>query len=240
MWDVIFRGITHGPWHTAHDGKRQQKVAHAHYLPKISIIFWGFRVCPFLAKKRKVIGFSGSVKKRKKKKRKVFVNVNGPTLYLQFYGEPHRWLNDIRIVYTMYWAWVAFKHVWKRTVLCRSMLFHYKLCQGGSLCEHFKKSFCGKHTKAHLWSTCTVRAPVFGRHQFFGTSEHYGKAHGILLYGWMNYNYTACCWFSTSSNILILPSQFWQIRFESCWLHCSKCRILVRYGTHLVCFALYP
>ena len=43
----------------------------------------------------------------------------------------------------------------------------------------------------------------------------------------MNYNYTACCWFPTSSNILILPSQFWQIRFESYWLHCSKCRILV-------------
>ena len=43
----------------------------------------------------------------------------------------------------------------------------------------------------------------------------------------MNYIYTACCWFPTSSNILILLSQFWQIRFESCWLHCSKCRILV-------------
>ena len=43
----------------------------------------------------------------------------------------------------------------------------------------------------------------------------------------MNYHYTACCWFPTSSNILILPSQFWQIRFESCWLHCSKCRTLV-------------
>ena len=75
--------------------------------------------------------------------------------------------------------------------------------------------------------TCTVRAPVFARHQFFGTSEHYGEAHGSLLSGWMNYNYTACCWFPTSSNILILPSQFWQIRFESCWLHCSKCLILV-------------
>ena len=57
--------------------------------------------------------------------------------------------------------------------------------------------------------------------------EHYGKAHGSLLSGWMNYNYTACCWFPTSSNILILPSQCWQIRFESCWLLCSKCRILV-------------
>ena len=60
------------------------------------------------------------------------------------------------------------------------------------------------------------QAPVF-RHL------HYGKAHGSLLSGWMNYNYTVCCW----SNILILPSQFWQIRFESCWLHCSKCWILV-------------
>ena len=75
-------------------------------------------------------------------------------------------------------------------------------------------------------SPCTIRAPVFGRHHFFGTSEHYGKAHGSLLSGWMNYNYTACCWFPTSSNILILPSQFWQIRFESYWSHCSKCRIL--------------
>ena len=27
----------------------------------------------------------------------------------------------------------------------------------------------------------TVRAPVFGRHQFFSTSEHYGKANGSLL-----------------------------------------------------------
>ena len=55
----------------------------------------------------------------------------------------------------------------------------------------------------------TVRAPVFDRlHQFFGTSEHYGKAHGSLLSGWLNYNYTACCWFPTPSNILMLPSQF--------------------------------
>ena len=26
-----------------------------------------------------------------------------------------------------------------------------------------------------------IRAPVSGRHQFFGTSEHFGKAHGSLL-----------------------------------------------------------
>ena len=79
----------------------------------------------------------------------------------------------------------------------------------------------------HTCLLSIVRAPVFGRHQFFGTSEHYGKAHGSLLSGWMNYNYTACCWFPTSSNILILPSQFWRIGFENCWLYASKCRILV-------------
>ena len=99
-----------------------------------------------------------------------------------------------------------------------------------------------------IWSELvemgTVRAPVFGRHQFFGTSEHYRKAHGNLLSGWMNYNYTACCWFPTSSNILILPSQFWQIRFESYWLHCSKCRILVRLryitsSLHVFTFTMY-
>ena len=66
--------------------------------------------------------------------------------------------------------------------------------------------------------TSIRQAPVF---------RHHGKVHGSLLSGWINYNYTACCWFPTSSNISILPSQFWQIRFESCWLHCSKCRILV-------------
>ena len=82
-------------------------------------------------------------------------------------------------------------------------------------------------TFGHITMYSTVRAPVFGRYQFFGTSEHYGKTHGSLLTWWMNYNYIACCWFPTSNNILILPSQFWQIGFESDWLHCSKCRILV-------------
>ena len=34
---------------------------------------------------------------------------------------------------------------------------------------------------------CTVTwAPVFGRHQFFSTSEHYGKAHGSMYIVWMN------------------------------------------------------
>ena len=76
----------------------------------------------------------------------------------------------------------------------------------------------------------TVRAPVFGRHQFFGTSEHYGKAHGSLLSGWMNYNYTACCWFPTSNNILILPSLFWQIRFESYWFTVQSAEYWCSYG----------
>ena len=79
-----------------------------------------------------------------------------------------------------------------------------------------------------LITISTVRASViFGRHQFFGTSEHYRKAHGSLLSGWMNYNYSACCQFPTSSNISKHPSQFWQIRFESYWFPCSKCRLLV-------------
>ena len=96
------------------------------------------------------------------------------------------------------------------------------------------------HYSSPVWQEClkiiwsTIRAPVFGRHQFFGTSKQYRKAHGSLLSGWVNYNYTACCWFPTSSNSLIVPSQLWQIRFESCWLHCSKCQILVllRYLQH--------
>ena len=103
-------------------------------------------------------------------------------------------------------------------------------------CKGFKETYTFTNvtqrelnlTELHVETrTGTVRAPVFGRHQFFGTSEHYGKAHGSLLSWWMNYNYTACCWFPTSSNILILPSQFWQIRSESYCLQCSKCRILV-------------
>ena len=83
----------------------------------------------------------------------------------------------------------------------------------------------------HLWSVDYRKGNSKGNSircaPVFGTSENYRKAHGSLLSGWMNYNYTACCWFPTPSNILILLSQFWQIRFESYWLHCSKCRILV-------------
>ena len=41
----------------------------------------------------------------------------------------------------------------------------------------------------------------------------------------------------TSSNILILPSQFCQIRFESCWLHCSKCRILFSFTVLQIIFS---
>ena len=77
----------------------------------------------------------------------------------------------------------------------------------------FNLLFCAKlfclsaiHTILFNMEFGTIRAPVFGRHQFFGTSEHYGKVHGSLLSGWMNYNYTACCWFPTSSNIVILPA----------------------------------
>ena len=81
----------------------------------------------------------------------------------------------------------------------------------------------------HMIYKYTVRAPVFGRNQKweFSTSKHYRKAHGSLLSGSMYCHYTAWYWLPPSSNISILPLQFWQIRFESYWLHCSKCRILV-------------
>ena len=81
-------------------------------------------------------------------------------------------------------------------------------------------------TCMYIWNkigTCTIRAPVFGRHQFFGTSEHYRKAHGSLSSGWINYNYTECCWFPTSSNILILPSQFWSgLNVADCTLQSAE------------------
>ena len=77
----------------------------------------------------------------------------------------------------------------------------------------FTLSICGS---PKFNTVCTVRAPVFGRHQLFGTSEHYGKTHGSLLSGWMNYNYTSCRWFPTSSNIVItsitiLTNQVWKL-----------------------------
>ena len=56
------------------------------------------------------------------------------------------------------------------------------LCPNNSLILHIQEF------RSISWPS-TVRAPVFGRHQFFGTSEHYRKAHGSLLFGWIDYNY---------------------------------------------------
>ena len=57
------------------------------------------------------------------------------------------------------------------------------------------------------------------------TSEHYGQNGACMEIYCMDewhYNYTCMLllsWFPTSINVLILPSQFWQIRFiESCIL----------------------
>ena len=72
--------------------------------------------------------------------------------------------------------------------------------------------------KWYFFSTYTmIRAPVFGRHQFFGTSEHYGKAHGSLLSGWMNYIKLHCMllvsyipqYFNTS--ITVLTNLVWKL-----------------------------
>ena len=100
------------------------------------------------------------------------------------------------------------------------------------------------------WNS-TVRAPIFDRHQFFGTSEHYGKAHGSLLSGWINYDYTACCWFPTSSNILdtsitVLTNQVWKLlialfkvpntgAFTVLWIHdTEECRFFFFKVIHVV------
>ena len=69
---------------------------------------------------------------------------------------------------------------------------------------------CSSGTLWYRKGTSIRQAPVF-RH--LGT---FRKSPWKFII-WMTdlYNYTACCWFPTSNNILILPSQFWQIRFES-------------------------
>ena len=59
--------------------------------------------------------------------------------------------------------------------------------------------------------TSIRQAPVFSAPPSIN-----GKAHGSLLSGWMNYNYTACCWFPTSSNtfntsITVLTNQVWKL-----------------------------
>ena len=46
----------------------------------------------------------------------------------------------------------------------------FQSCGLGSMLRKLLKDKHYRHTN-------TVRAPVFVRHQFFGTSEHYGKAH---------------------------------------------------------------
>ena len=105
----------------------------------------------------------------------------------------HEYLNDctkyffqINMVYDKLIRWI---------VHCSYMYVCNKKWRrkGGHVGDWHHKQECESNgsTKLIKASVITVRAPVFGRHQFFGTSEHYGKAHGSLLSGWMNYNYTA-------------------------------------------------
>ena len=75
------------------------------------------------------------------------------------------------------------------------------------------------HVLLNLWLSCLLfknsgknhmyrkgisirQAPVFRQIRALGKSPS-----EYSLSGWMNYNYSACCWFPTSSNILILPCQ---------------------------------
>ena len=71
------------------------------------------------------------------------------------------------------------------------------------------------------------QAPVF-RHL-----RAFRKSPWKFIIWMMNYNYAACCWFPTSNNILILSSQFWQIRFESCWLHRQSAEYWCFYGREI-------
>ena len=95
--------------------------------------------------------------------------------------------------------------------------FHLKLTCNGNKIAYFNKFNWNWIKNWYHKGTSIWQAPVFRQPR--SITE---KPMEVLLSGWMNYNYTACCWFPTSSNILILPSQLWQIRFESCWLHCSN------------------
>ena len=54
------------------------------------------------------------------------------------------------------------------------------LCRGSPASPTRRSDLDSVHVSAQN-ITSTVRALVFGRHQFFGTSEHYGKANGSLL-----------------------------------------------------------
>ena len=65
--------------------------------------------------------------------------------------------------------------------------------------------------------TCTVRAPVFGRHQYLLAPQSISeKLMEVYLSGWMNYNYTACCYVSYiqqyfNTSITVLTNQLLKV-----------------------------
>ena len=75
----------------------------------------------------------------------------------------------------------AWKNTWlSQKGLCRSGQYCFKI---GGTCHPPPPPPPSPHypwfaSMSLIFFISTVRAPVFGRHQFFGTSEHYGKAHG--------------------------------------------------------------
>ena len=52
--------------------------------------------------------------------------------------------------------------------------------------EEVSKMTNSWHDGPEFLIVSTVRAPVFDRHQFFGTSEHYRKAHAWKFIIWLN------------------------------------------------------
>ena len=66
-----------------------------------------------------------------------------------------------------------------------------------------------------LTCTCTVRVPVFGRNQNMAPPSITEKPVEVYyLDEWIIITLYVAGLLRTSNNILILPSQFWQIRFE--------------------------
>ena len=75
--------------------------------------------------------------------------------------------------------------------LCSIILYHILVVHARRIPATYTLQF-------ELWYRKGTR---FWQESEFGTSKHYGKAHGSLLSGQTICNHTVCCWPTTSSNI---------------------------------------
>ena len=75
---------------------------------------------------------------------------------------------------------VGFIHPVNTFLLISDYTGHILLCSQFHMCSVWFSYFL--YGPISTIFTTMIRAPVFGRHQFFGTSEHYCKAHGSFYY----------------------------------------------------------